>query len=223
METIADLCRSATEQVLAGSFDVAGIICVNPWRAFVLSTLPTSTLTRPLLALALIRRRSPRPYEKRPFERGSELSPSASKSQPHSWWWWATSTMLHRRVSVHSCFQEGLERLNHHSIPVFVTHGNHDPLDSVSASLPPPPNTYVFGPEVETREVRRDGHPLALLTGISHPQKNESRNLARMFSASSSQAGPGLFRLALLHCNVGAETGHDAYAPRVDRSNERRL
>src|ERR1035437_6900712 len=88
---------------MAGSFDVAGIICVNPWRAFLLSTLPTSTLTRPLLALALIRRRSPRPYEKRPFERGSELSPSVSKSQPHSWLWWATSTMLHRRVSAHSC------------------------------------------------------------------------------------------------------------------------
>src|ERR1035437_8088961 len=70
-------------------------------------------------------------------------------------------------------FREGLERLNHHSIPVFVTHGNHDPLDSVSASLPPPPNTYVFGPEVETREVHRDGHPLALLTGISHPAKRE--------------------------------------------------
>ena len=110
-------------------------------------------------------------------------------------------------------FREGLERLNHRSIPVFVTHGNHDPLDSVSASLPPPPNTYVFGPEVETREVCRDGQPLALLTGISHPQKNESRNLARMFSAASSQDSSGLFRLALLHCNVGAETGHDAYAP----------
>lgn len=110
-------------------------------------------------------------------------------------------------------FREGLERLNHCSIPVFVTHGNHDPLDSVSASLPPPPNTYVFGAEVETREVSRNGEPLAILTGISHPQKNESRNLARMFSAGSNQENSGLFRLALLHCNVGAETGHDAYAP----------
>jgi exonuclease SbcD len=110
-------------------------------------------------------------------------------------------------------FRDGLERLNHHSIPVFVTHGNHDPLDSVSASLPPPPNTYVFGPEVESREVRRDGQLLALLTGVSHPQKNESRNLARMFSQVSDQQNPRPFRLALLHCNVGAETGHDAYAP----------
>lgn len=110
-------------------------------------------------------------------------------------------------------FREGLERLNQHSIPVFVTHGNHDPLDSVSASLPPPSNTYVFGPEVETREVRRDGRALAVLTGISHPHKNESRNLARLFSSACNQEGPDVFRLALLHCNVGAETGHDAYAP----------
>jgi exonuclease SbcD len=110
-------------------------------------------------------------------------------------------------------FREGLERLDHHSIPVFVTHGNHDPLDSVSASLPPPPNTFVFGPDVETREVHRDGQLLALLAGISHLQKNETRNLARSFSAVSNEGGRELFRLALLHCNVGAETGHDAYAP----------
>src|ERR1019366_412424 len=84
-------------------FNVAGIICVKPWRAFVLSTLPTSTLTRPLLAPALIRRRSPKLYERRRFKRGTELSPPVSKIQPHSWWWSATSTMLHRRVSARSC------------------------------------------------------------------------------------------------------------------------
>jgi DNA repair exonuclease SbcCD nuclease subunit len=86
-------------------------------------------------------------------------------------------------------FREGLERLGQGSIPVFVAHGNHDPLDSLFASLPPPPNTYVFGAEVETREVRRDGHLLALVTGISHPQKNESRNLAKLFP-SPSPGGP---------------------------------
>src|SRR5258708_7351035 len=58
-------------------------------------------------------------------------------------------------------FREGLEQLSRSEIPVFVTHGNHDPLDSVSASVPPPPNTFIFGAEVETREVRRNGQLLA--------------------------------------------------------------
>jgi DNA repair protein SbcD/Mre11 len=109
-------------------------------------------------------------------------------------------------------FREGLEQLNRHKIPVFVTHGNHDPLDSVSASVPPPPNTCVFGAEVETREVRRNDQLLARITGISHPQKNESRNLARLFPAPT-EGTRDIFELAVLHCNVGAETGHDPYAP----------
>src|SRR6202521_3715966 len=103
-------------------------------------------------------------------------------------------------------FREGLERLDRYSIPVFVAHGNHDPLDSLFASLPPPPNTRVFGSEVETLEVRRDGQLLATVTGISHPQKNESRNLARLFPSPASQAGTEVLQVAMLHCNVGAET-----------------
>jgi DNA repair exonuclease SbcCD nuclease subunit len=42
-------------------------------------------------------------------------------------------------------FREGLNRLSQHQILAFLTHGNHDPLDSVSASVPPPSNTFVFG------------------------------------------------------------------------------
>ena len=121
------------------------------------------------------------------------------------------ATQKSLRAQLH--FREGLERLNRCSIPAFVAHGNHDPLDSISASLPPPPNTYVFGPEVETREVRRDGQLLALVTGVSHPRKNESRNLAKLFPSPPSLAGAKVFRAAVLHCNVGAETGHDPYAP----------
>jgi len=109
-------------------------------------------------------------------------------------------------------FREGLNRLSQHEIPVFVTHGNHDPLDSVSASVPPPPNTFVFGAEVATREVRQNGQLIAKITGISHPEKNESRNLACLFPPPSNRDGEA-FQIALLHCNVGAETGHDPYAP----------
>jgi DNA repair protein SbcD/Mre11 len=108
-------------------------------------------------------------------------------------------------------FRDGLDQLNRHEIPVFVTHGNHDPLDSVSASVSPPPNTFVFGAEVESRQVRRNDRLLAKITGISHPEKNESRNLASVFPRAAE--GGEVFQLAILHCNVGAETGHDPYAP----------
>jgi DNA repair protein SbcD/Mre11 len=68
-------------------------------------------------------------------------------------------------------FREGLERLSKKGIQAFVTHGNHDPLDSVSASVPPPSNTCVFGAEVETREVWRDGQILTRITESAIPRR----------------------------------------------------
>ncbi len=111
-------------------------------------------------------------------------------------------------------FRDGLERLDQHSIPVFVAHGNHDPLDSLPASLPLPPNTCIFTAEVESCEIRRrDGELVAMVAGVSHPRKNEQRNLARLFPAVNPPAAPDVLHVAVLHANVGAETGHDPYAP----------
>src|SRR6476646_5865043 len=59
-----------------------------------------------------------------------------------------------RGVRAQLRFLRGVERLGDRGIPVFVAHGNHDPLDGWSAVRRVPDNLVVFGGEaVETHTV----------------------------------------------------------------------
>lgn len=100
-----------------------------------------------------------------------------------------------------------LERLN---IPVFIAHGNHDPLSSRLMSVSWPQNVVIFGAEPEIHPLERAGKTLALVHGISHSRAKESRNLARLFRREASQ---DCFQLGVLHCAVQGEGAADRYAP----------
>ncbi|MFH0911919.1 MAG: metallophosphoesterase [Planctomycetota bacterium] len=106
-------------------------------------------------------------------------------------------------------FRDGLQELAQAGIRAYVAHGNHDPLDGWISTIAWPENAHVFGPEVETVPFLKDGSPCALIQGVSFPRSDVRENLARRFRAAES----GLFQIGLLHCNVGANTGHEPYAP----------
>ncbi len=105
-------------------------------------------------------------------------------------------------------FRDGLQRLDEAGIRSFVVHGNHDPLDGWSSTLEWPSGVHVFGDQVETVEVKKDGALLACIQGISYPKRDERRNLSLLFH----QTGSAL-QIGLLHANVGSDTGHEPYAP----------
>ncbi len=105
-------------------------------------------------------------------------------------------------------FRDGLQRLDDAGIRSFVVHGNHDPLDGWSSTLEWPSGVHVFGDHVETFEVEKNGTLLACIQGISYPKRDERRNLSLLFN----RTGPA-FHIALLHANVGSDTGHEPYAP----------
>jgi exonuclease SbcD len=105
-------------------------------------------------------------------------------------------------------FRDGLKRLDEAGIRSFVVHGNHDPLDGWSSTLEWPSRVHVFGDHVEAVEVKRDGSLLACIQGISYPKRDERRNLSPLFHRTGSA-----FQIALLHANVGSDTGHEPYAP----------
>ncbi|MBI4384645.1 MAG: DNA repair exonuclease [Nitrospinae bacterium] len=107
-------------------------------------------------------------------------------------------------------FRRGLEQLNAAGIPVFVAHGNHDPLDGWSASLKFPGNAHIFsGKRVESFPVERDGKTLAHVYGISFPRRDVRENLARLFKRETREG----LAVGVLHANVGGKPGHEAYAP----------
>ncbi|MBK6427830.1 MAG: DNA repair exonuclease [Blastocatellia bacterium] len=105
-------------------------------------------------------------------------------------------------------FRDGLDRMAGAGIEVFVAHGNHDPLDSRMAALTLPERVVVFGPEVETHEVVRDGVAIAAVSGIGYRTRVVTENLSHGFSAMRAP-----FHVGVLHCNLGGNTGHENYAP----------
>lgn len=107
-------------------------------------------------------------------------------------------------------FRNGLDKLAQAGIPAFVAHGNHDPLDSWSVSLQWPETVKVFGgDEVECGDIEREGRVVAKVYGISYKTRDVFDNLALKFRHNESDVPA----IALLHANVGDNTGHDAYAP----------
>ncbi len=109
-------------------------------------------------------------------------------------------------------FRDGLARLSEHGISSFVVYGNHDPLSGWSAKVPWPLNVHIFGGEQLEHipfRIDEDEDDLIYIYGVSFHRKDITENLAAQFSKESK----GVFHIGLLHCNVGADTGHEPYAP----------
>ena len=107
-------------------------------------------------------------------------------------------------------FRHGLKKLSDKGIDTFIVHGNHDPLNSWSASLKWPERVHVFsGTEVECLPVERNGVVKAYVHGISYPKRDVTENLTQKFSRGKGEG----FDVGLLHSNVGRQPGHDNYAP----------
>lgn len=112
-------------------------------------------------------------------------------------------------------FLQGVRRLDEHDIGSFFIRGNHDPLEEGWSALRPgdfPPKAEFFDQWEHVRAVPviRDGETIAVVHGISFRKRAETRNLSDQFP---QVRGDGPFHIGLLHCNVGAQTGHDNYAP----------
>jgi DNA repair protein SbcD/Mre11 len=107
-------------------------------------------------------------------------------------------------------FRRELQKLSDAGIYTFIVHGNHDPLDSWSASLEWPERVHIFsGDRVECLPIEKNGVVKAYIHGISYPKREVRENLAQKFSRSNEDD----FAIGLLHSNVGNQSGHENYAP----------
>ena len=107
-------------------------------------------------------------------------------------------------------FRQALERLAHKDIPVFIVHGNHDPLDRWSKVISWPENTHIFkGKKVQVIPFARNGQEVARIYGISFHTKEIRESLVGKFPKAKSDC----WAIGLLHANVGNSTAHDSYSP----------
>ena len=79
-------------------------------------------------------------------------------------------------------FRGGLQKLSDHHIPVFIAHGNHDPLNSWSRTLKWPEGVTVFpGDCVQSVPVVKGGQTVAHVYGTSFPERDMFDNLTQRF------------------------------------------
>ncbi|GKU78269.1 DNA repair exonuclease [Paenibacillus sp. L3-i20] len=103
------------------------------------------------------------------------------------------------------------ERLAINGIAVYAIHGNHDHLGGKRAKFVLPPNVHIFGAdEMSYRPAfRRTGELAAYIYGMSYGERAVASNIAATYQIVPE----GPYHIALLHANVGGDSGHDPYAP----------
>jgi len=106
-------------------------------------------------------------------------------------------------------FRKQMERLAERHVPVFIVHGNHDPLNGWGSGFQLPPNVITFGGNTDTEPVIRRGREVAHITGVSYTRERVTDNLSSTFKVSDTAA----YSIAVLHANVGHQSGHADYAP----------
>ena len=106
-------------------------------------------------------------------------------------------------------FRRQMERLAEHDIAAYIVHGNHDPLNGWGSEFKMPPNVFVFDGEVRAESVVRKGHEIARVSGVSYTRERVTENLAKSFKPPSDD----VYSIAMLHANVGGQSGHADYAP----------
>src|SRR5262245_24744815 len=106
-------------------------------------------------------------------------------------------------------FRKQMERLAERQVPVFIVHGNHDPLNGWGSGFQLPPNVVTFGGHTNTEPFVRRGREVAHVTGVSYMRERVTDNLSLSFKVPDAAA----YSIAVLHANVGHQSGHADYAP----------
>lgn len=115
-----------------------------------------------------------------------------------------------RSLRAQLALRDQLARLDAAGIPSFVVHGNHDPLSGRYAQVRFPDSVHVFGAEPARVEVKNGPETIATVTGASYARAEVTENLAASFLRPEEETA---FPVALLHANLGGNTGHANYAP----------
>lgn len=121
-----------------------------------------------------------------------------------------------RSLRAQLALRDACARLARVGVPVFIAHGNHDPLSSRLHGVRWPDNVTVFGEEPSSWPVFPDGSvaeagelPLAVVHGVSHGTAREGRNLALRFHRTDAPC----LQVGVLHCTVDGSRDKGRYAP----------
>ncbi len=116
-----------------------------------------------------------------------------------------------RGVRAQLAFARGLERLADAGIATFIAYGNHDPLHEGWSAIEQFPELVTVFPadDVASFPITVGEKKVGTISGISYATAETTENLAARFPKPKGRG----FHLAVLHANVGAQSGHQPYSP----------
>ncbi|WP_075619908.1 metallophosphoesterase family protein [Paenisporosarcina indica] len=106
-------------------------------------------------------------------------------------------------------FQQGMETLHKHQIPVFLCHGNHDHLGGKWTRFQLPPNVHVFQSKTEKVQVNIRQQDV-YITGFSYIERHVKESMMSSYEAASQADA---FHIGMLHGSLAGDETHAVYAP----------
>ena len=114
-----------------------------------------------------------------------------------------------RGLRAEARLRDFMRQLAIHNIEVFMTHGNHDPLDGYWSGLSYGENVHVFGPTPEMYHFEKESGPSVNIYGFSYATQHVSENMIDYYE---KQPGSD-FHVGVLHGSIKGNVEHDVYAP----------
>lgn len=107
-------------------------------------------------------------------------------------------------------FQQGMEVLEQHQIPVFLCYGNHDHLGGQWTRFRLPSNVHVFDKKPEKAYIRI-GHHDVYISGFSYKERHVKEAMIASYEEATGEADT--FHIGMLHGSLAGDISHDVYAP----------
>ncbi|GGH88072.1 DNA repair exonuclease SbcCD nuclease subunit [Pullulanibacillus pueri] len=111
------------------------------------------------------------------------------------------------RAQLH--LKRACQSLEEQNIEVFMSHGNHDPLNGEWHEITYGENVHVFGSAPEVLGFNRPGKPKVNLYGFSYETRHITESMLSLYQRKSNAD----FHIGLLHGSIKGNTDHDVYAP----------
>ncbi|MFG6496728.1 DNA repair exonuclease [Fictibacillus sp. UD] len=115
-----------------------------------------------------------------------------------------------RSLKAQSFLKNCFVKLESYNINVFISHGNHDPLDGQWVNLDWPSNVHFFeGNSIQTLQFEKEGRKVACLHGFSYETAAVTDNRTLHYPEKKDD----LYHIGILHGQADGYSGHSRYAP----------
>jgi DNA repair exonuclease SbcCD nuclease subunit len=106
-------------------------------------------------------------------------------------------------------FQQGMELLHQHQIPVFLCYGNHDHLGGKWTRFNLPENVHVFDKKIEKKHIQINQQDV-YISGFSYKERHVKDSMISLFEEATHHEA---IHIGMLHGSLAGDTTHAVYAP----------